>query len=183
MTDTVVAGAATWRRGLRRALVAAPVVALTGAALGYLSLRGSHGGTADAVTSSATFGEILARNVPAALLLFSGVATAASSTVVALLLLGGYVGATFATAATAVGTASALGSIASYAPLELAALLLAAVGGLLPAAAVTGRPEPVRRRDAYAAALPPSLGLLLLSIALLVVAAAVEALVIHGRTP
>jgi uncharacterized membrane protein SpoIIM required for sporulation len=183
MTDTVVAGAATWRRGLRRALVAAPVVAVAAATLGYLSMRGSQGGTADAITSSATFTQILARNVPAALLLFSGVATAGSSTLVALLLLGGYVGATFATAATAVGTLSAFGSIASYAPLELTALLLAAVGGLLPAATVIGRPEAVRRRDAYAAALSPSLGLLLLSIAMLAVAAAVEALVIHGRTP
>ncbi|MFE0581568.1 hypothetical protein [Streptomyces sp. NPDC058874] len=63
-----------------------------------------------------SFGPIVLRNVGAAMLMFSGVLTA-GSTVVALGLMAAYIGATFGSAAHAVGFQEALGSIVLYAPL------------------------------------------------------------------
>src|SRR6218665_192798 len=114
---------ATWNAGLHSAVATASVVAGLGFLLGYTSLAGLAGPEGDSHQALSMW-QILQFNAPALLLLFSGVATAGFSTLAALVMIGGYVGATLAAATANVGVAAALGSIALYAPPEFVALPL-----------------------------------------------------------
>ncbi len=167
-------------------LAAALGTALVGCSLGYASLRGVVtdassilGGSSQAFLPTAM--SIAVKNLATALLLYSGVSTLGVSTLVAMLFLSGYVGATFSTAVSSVGVAVAAGSIALYAPLEMCGLLVAATAGLMPASAVLTRPADASRSRAYLSCLPPSLRVLCAGGVVIIVAAAVEAAVIVSR--
>jgi uncharacterized membrane protein SpoIIM required for sporulation len=172
--------------GFSRALVAALVTAIVGCVVGYASMRGV---VADAVTSRGSGGGesgvtlrgILSRNIPAALLVYSGVSTLGFSTIIALLALGGFVGATFATAVATIGVRAAAGSIIAYAPVEMLGLLLAAVAGLTPITAVLSRGAHESRANSYVGSLSRSLRILCVAIFILAVAGALESLVISSR--
>lgn len=125
-----------------------------------------------------TLGTILARNLGAAALLYSGVLTCGLSTAVSLAVLSAYVGATAKVGVLNVGAGAVLGSAGWYAGPEFLGCLVAAAAGLHPAAtALRARSSgaPVRR---YLAALPVSLGLFAAAVVLLLVAAGVEAALI-----
>lgn len=163
------------------ALGAALATSVGAAIVGYVSVRGIDPGAADTAPEAMSFWAIIGKNLGAALLLYSGVCTVGVSTGIAAVLLGGFVGATWSAAVTAVGAATAGGSILWYAPLEMAGLVLAATAGMLPAVALMMRPSSARAVQSYTDALPASLRLLALAAAVLVVAALIEALVIGAR--
>jgi uncharacterized membrane protein SpoIIM required for sporulation len=179
-------------RTLLFATVIPGVVILAGFVTGLVSTAGvgsAHSaappaaGLPQALTLAWT---IVVRNVGVALLLFSGVVTGGLSTLIGAGVVSLYVGATLGAASTNVGFGAALVSIAPYALLEFAALLLAAVSGALPVASVVvGAPSAgtVGRGliSRYTRALPPALLLLGLAVAGLVVAAAVETATITYR--
>ncbi|WDO11364.1 stage II sporulation protein M (plasmid) [Streptomyces murinus] len=161
----------------------------TGIVLGYASLASAgpaDGSSGASAASAASFTAIVVRNTGVAMLLFSGVATAGFSTVITLGLMATYIGATFGAAARVVGVGEALVSIVLYAPLEFVGLLLAATAGTLPVVAAMasalrsgqGAPSPLH---AYGTAVGLSLKTFMLAIAVVVVAAAVEATVITSR--
>ncbi|WP_448060442.1 stage II sporulation protein M [Cellulomonas hominis] len=183
MTGEPVVTGVDRRHVAARALAAALVTTVSGFLVGYLSLRGVVQ-EAQPPESAAAAGlwTILGRNVGTAALLYSGVCTLGSSSLIAGLLLGGYVGATWAAAVSAVGVAGAGGSIMWYAPVEMLGLAVAAAAGLFPVVAMFARREQVSRRRAYAEALTGSLQLLATAVVLLLIAAFIESLVIGMRT-
>jgi len=128
-----------------------------------------------------TLGAILARNLGAAALLYSGVLTCGLSSGVSLAVLSAYVGATAKVGVLNVGAGAVLGSAGWYAGPELLGCLAAAAAGLHPVtAALRAGPSGsagarVRR---YLAALPGSLCLFAAAVVLLLVAAGVEAALI-----
>lgn len=165
------------------------------ALVGHLSAR-SQGIEAPDLTSQDSrsalelFALIVGRNVPLALLLFSGVATAAATTLLAGMLLGVYLGATFTVAAQQAGVAAMFGSIAVYGPFELAGFVVAATAGVLPTVRVAtlmlrAAPEasrsPRRYAREYGNAVSTSLRLLAVAVVLLLLAALLEAVVIVSR--
>ncbi|MFE7315784.1 stage II sporulation protein M [Streptomyces sp. NPDC057555] len=192
MTRTAAGGVTTRMFGMAFSVSLAALCA--GIALGYASMSSfSSGGSlvegAQKNSETAFLGSfvaILVRNTGAALLLFSGVITAGFSTVIALGLMAAYIGATFGAAAGMVGFQEALTSIALYAPLEFLGLLLAASAGLLPLVAGAGSAlggaahgeSPLR---SYVDALGPSLKAFGGAVAVILVAAVVESLVITSR--
>lgn len=133
------------------------------------------------------FGPIVVRNTGVTMLLFSGVLTAGFSTVVAVGLLGAYIGATFGAAARAAGLQEALGSIVLYAPIEFLGLLFAATAGLLPM--VVGVTNALRSQvedgrsplRAYAESVALALKTLGVAVAVILFAALVESVVIAAR--
>ncbi len=168
-------------------LALALVTTVGGTLVGYFSMKSvTPQAPQDAAqvvpVSHVTFWTILGRNLGAAITLYSGVCTVGVSTLLAGLLLGGYVGATWAAAVSAVGAARAGGSIVLYAPLEMSGLLLAAAAGLMPVVAMLSRAPTTSRLRAYTDALPTSLRALAVSGAVLVAAAFLETLVIGSRT-
>jgi len=180
--EPVVTGVDRWR-ALAKTFAVALVTTVGGALVGYFSMKGVTQDAAPGVpVSHIAFWTILWRNLGAAMMLYSGVCTVGVSTVIGGLLLGGYVGATWAAAVSAVGAASAGGSIVWYAPLEMLGLVLAAVAGLMPVVAMLGRPPTTPRLRAYSDALPTSLRMLAIAVAVLVAAAFLETLVIGSRT-
>jgi len=154
-----------------------------GAAIGYVSLRGSvDQGWVSSPDSAPSFATIFITNVGTAFLLFSGVVTVGISALFGGLALGGFIGATFTVAAGTVGTAAAAGSIGWYAPLEFAGFIVAAAGGFSPAVGVLLRKSGESRRAAYVSALPRAGLFALVSVGMLGIAAGVEALIIGGRS-
>lgn len=170
----------------RCALVAfgmAAGVAVAGFMTGYLSTFGISSDS-ETMSNSKSAPEllvsILARNVPVTILLYSEVATLGLTTLLAGFLLWGYIGATFAAAATNVGLQVAAASIAVYAPLEAAAFLVAAGAGLAPAcsAAMVGYGSKSRT---YFTAVARSLRPLAISLLITLLAAALETIIILSR--
>lgn len=92
-------------------------------------LSGYHGGALDVISM------ILAHNVPAALLLYSGVLTLGFSTAASLFVTSVYVGVIVSSAISAMGFAQAGVVMAPYALLEVGGLLCAAAAGLAPVSA------------------------------------------------
>ncbi|UUN27775.1 stage II sporulation protein M [Streptomyces sp. FIT100] len=167
----------------------------TGIVLGCTSMdpAGGDGAWADPggrpadVSFADSFGPIVLRNTGAAMLLFSGALTAGFSTVVALGLMAVYIGATFGAAARTAGFQEALGSIVLYAPLEFLGLLLAATAGMLPVVSGVANALHSSAEDdrsplrAYAESLALSLKTLGVAVAVILVAALVESVVIAAR--
>ncbi|MFI6810236.1 stage II sporulation protein M [Streptomyces luteogriseus] len=167
----------------------------TGIALGFTSMdQGGGDGVwagPDAQPAAASFtdsfGPIVLRNTGAAMLLFSGVLTAGFSTVVALGLMAAYIGATFGAAARTAGFQEALGSVVLYAPIEFLGLLFAATAGMLPvvvgvANALRGSVDDGRSPlRAYAESVALSLKTLGVAVAVILLAALVESVVIAAR--
>jgi uncharacterized membrane protein SpoIIM required for sporulation len=179
--EAVVAGTSRLRAFLG-SLAVALATTVGGVVIGFLSIRGASQGELIAGPSHMSFWAIIGRNLSTALLLYSGVCTAGVTTLLAGVLLGGYVGATFGAAVTAVGLARAAGSILWYAPLEMVGLLLAAVAGLTPVVTMLVRRPGSPRFRTYTDSLAASLRLGALAAAVLVVAAILEAILIGYRS-
>lgn len=124
---------------------------------------------------------IASQNVIVAVTLFSGVATAAVSTLVAVPMLGIYIGVVLRAAVTALGPAGAGALLVPFVVVELAAFVLAAACGLRPAlaalaiwrAAACPRVRPAA--TAYLGTAGATLSCLPVVLVLLVVAALLEA--------
>lgn len=176
---------------LRRSVIAAAMTALllsgVGVAVGYGSFTtggGDPAGERFALDSTglALFAEITGRNAGAALLLFSGVATLGSTTVLGLVFVSAWVGAGVHAISDETGLTSVDPLVLAYLPLEFGGLLLAGVAGLLPLVAVVRRflaadPSTAPRSPVT----PTALRLLALGVVLIVLGAAVETFVIHQQ--
>lgn len=126
---------------------------------------------------------IAVRNLGAIMLLWGGAASGGMLAVVAIAVLGIGIGWGGAAVVGALGVAETIARIAPYIVFELAAVLLAAVAGLLPAVhalLVVARRRPAAVRE-YTRALGTSLALGCSAAALIIVAAAVEAIVIGAH--
>lgn len=175
-------GTTTRSKPLRAALLITMVLFTAGLLTGFFSLSDLSGleGATPGESAQWSFWIILTRNLGAATLMYSGVVTFGLTTLVTLPLLGLYVGATMRIGVEAVGWATLTGAVGLYAPFEFAGVLVAAAGGLYPALDVLSR----RRGDsgrarAYVRTMPRSLALLGIGVALILVGAALEMLLIH----
>ncbi len=157
-----------------------------GFAIGFEALSGFRGDADRPLATTASllpqFGDILRHNVPVALLLMSGVVTAGISTAVGTLLTFGFVGATLSTAISVAGPSNALGSIALYAPIEILGFITAATAGLLPMTATLARARPSGAINTYRTLLSASLKFFAAAMVLLIIAAAIESIVLQIRT-
>jgi uncharacterized membrane protein SpoIIM required for sporulation len=179
-------------RDLRRSVVSATVTALllscVGVAVGYGSFVPDGGAATDDPftldsTGLALFAEIASRNVGAALLLFSGVATVGATTVLGLVFVAAWVGAGFHAVHDETGLLNVDPLVLAYLPLEFVGLLVAGVAGLLPLVALVSRflaAEPSRRSGP--ALIGTALRLLAAGVVLILGGAAVETLVIHQQS-
>ena len=134
---------------------------------------------------SGGFLQILMRNAGAALVLYSGVVTLGLTTLVAGGILALYVGATVSLGVHSIGVAQLASDVALYVPLEFGGLVLAATAGLQPACGAV-RLVLIDRDKISLASLhrdfADSLRTLALALALILVAAAIEATLISLRT-
>lgn len=133
---------------------------------------------------SSDFLLIVARNLGAALFLFSGVVTLGTTTLIGSAVLALYVGATVSLAGHSVGEGQLLIDVIWYVPFEFLGLVLAATSGLQPVAGLaTGF---IRRRpvslSTFINDLAHSLGTMVLALVLIITGAAIEAIVIQLRT-
>lgn len=194
-TASVAVGDAVERRGARVWTIAlVGLVAVVGVASGFEGFAGRTTDPVGGLGAGATLTpdgpgsmlvQIVARNIPLAMLMFAGVVTLGLTTLVSTAVLSLYVGATLGAASGNVGLASALWSIAAYAPLEFAGFLVASYAGLRPVVGAVRR-SVVHEAGALAAYLDAARGAvttLAVGLALLLAGAAVEALVIQGRMP
>ncbi len=148
--------------------------------IGYRVIDRSWAPTA--MESAYTRGElgllpILFTNLGAVLLLWSGAGTGGLTTLAGLTWTGAYVGATLSIAVANVGARRLLSQVWLYLPIELGAMVVASVGGVLPVLASLHRGstgQSASRR--YLTACRTSLRLLLASTGFLVVAAVAEVL-------
>lgn len=132
---------------------------------------------------SALAAEIAGRNLGAALLLFSGVVTLGTTAAVGTVFVAAWVGAGVRAMSLETGLRHLDPLVLTYLPLELGGLLLAAVAGLLPLAAV-GRRVLADGPAASVAApvVPTALRLLALGVLLVLAGAVAETAVIHHST-
>jgi uncharacterized membrane protein SpoIIM required for sporulation len=129
---------------------------------------------------------IVVRNTGALMLLYSGVLTLGVTSLLAMVMVSGYIGATMAVAVWNQGLGRLFAETGMYAPIEFAGLVLAAGAGLYPTVVLAsatfadrdGRATPVAR---YLDAVRTSLKILACGFVLIVVAAAIEALVLALR--
>lgn len=131
------------------------------------------------------FGPILVRNLGAALLLYSGVLTFGLTTLFAAAILGLYVGATVSLGVHSVGTAGIIADVVWYVPFEFLGLIMAATAGLQPAVAVVSQIVQKQGKfdlDFFTAHVIKSLGSLTIGVALIVIGAAIESILIGIRT-
>lgn len=129
------------------------------------------------------FVEILMQNTGAALLLFSGVITGGSTTVLSLLGVSAFVGATVDVATHHAGWAGVVGSTWTYVFIEFAGIVLAGAAGLHPltAAVLSRRTDTGGPWSRYLKAIPGSLWLLAAGASLIVIGAVIESVVIANR--
>lgn len=131
------------------------------------------------------FGRILLANGPALCLAFSGVVTGGISTLIAWPLTAVYIGATMRTASSKLGLGEVLGTIWVYAPVEFAALLIAAGAGLMPAAAAAraalSDKDDHNALQQYTRTIPAALKIFTLAAAVLLAADAIETAVITSK--
>lgn len=134
---------------------------------------------------SKEFLQILGRNIGAALVLYSGVATLGLTTLLGAGILALYVGATVSLGVHSVGTADLVADVIWYVPFEFFGLVMAATAGFQPAAGLARRlltkNEPPTLRS-FIDDMARSLGTLLIAIVLIVLGAVIEAVVIQLRT-
>lgn len=128
-------------------------------------------------------GALLAQNLAAALLLFSGVVTGGLSTLLGLTFTSIWVGATFRAVQAELGTGTVLERVLPYVGFELLGVGLAAVAGLLPAVAFVRSHLTDAPRRPFATTVHASVRLLALATALVVVGAAIETAVIVTARP
>ena len=178
----------------RAALYAASGLSLglliSGFLLGYHAMAESPAPAVDSAAVAATpfwdaFTGVLARNLPALCLAFSGAVTAGLSTLISWPLVAIYIGSTWHLSEKALGRDQVFAGTGLYAPAEFLALATAAAAGLLPlvsavwsALSSAAASRPFR---AYLEAVPAALKLLAVAVAILLVAAGVEAAVMAGK--
>ena len=184
----ITLGRITRNRSLLVAVLASLVVFAAGFALGFGSIgRGwaqsslGAGGATNAVFGSSVFA-ILAQNLIAVMFLYSGVLTFGLTSVLSIGMVSIYVGATMAVGVTNSGWTQMAGATGVYALLEFAGCILAAAAGLYPGCAFLAH---VVKDDAafgrYLDAVATSLKILGCAVALILTAAAIEAVVIAIR--
>lgn len=131
------------------------------------------------------FLHILTRNVGAALVLYSGVATLGLTTLLGAGILALYVGATVSLGVHSVGGGSLVADVIWYVPFEFLGLVMAATAGFQPAAGLARRlvvkNEPATLRS-FIDDMARSLGTLLIALVLIVLGATIEAIVIQLKT-
>ncbi|GAB3564397.1 hypothetical protein GCM10027405_20440 [Arthrobacter alkaliphilus] len=131
------------------------------------------------------FPQILGRNIGAALVLYSGVATLGLTTLLGAGILALYVGATVSLGVHSVGSAGLVADVIWYVPFEFLGLVMAATAGFQPVAGLARRlvmkKESVTLRS-FIDDMARSLGTLLIAIVLIVLGAVIEAIVIQLRT-
>jgi uncharacterized membrane protein SpoIIM required for sporulation len=168
------------------AALVAGLTAAAGVAVGALSFEAGATPASGGVFAldgddTAVLLQILTRNLAAALLLFSGFVTAGTTTVLGLLFVASWVGAGTSAVAAETGLDAVSPLVLLYLPLEFAGLLLAATAGLLPIAGLI-------RRFASTSSVPRvstsrrALLLLAVAVAVIVLGACLETLVIHLQT-
>lgn len=86
---------------------------------------------------SSVFFELAQINLPTVISLFSGVITAGTTTILSLVGLGLFVGATFHVGVDTIGLRELWCNVGNYFPLEILSCVLAASGGLLPVVSAT----------------------------------------------
>jgi uncharacterized membrane protein SpoIIM required for sporulation len=130
-------------------------------------------------------GRILAANVPALCLLFSGVITGGASTLIAWPLTAIYIGSTMRLGRTHMGIGEVVASIWIYAPLEFLGLLLGAGAGLIPVVAAIrsalSPSEVARPLRHYVAKFPLALKMFGIAWVLVLAAALLEATVLATK--
>ncbi|MFC7432305.1 MULTISPECIES: stage II sporulation protein M [unclassified Agrococcus] len=169
------------------ALALVPAALVAAAAAGGLALDNAVGvaaGDLDAthLADATTFGEILARNLSAAALLVAGAPLAGIPTLGGGAVVGFGVGAGMRAVLGAIEPGELAARVLAYAPLELLGIVLAAAAGLAPLAAVVldrlGLLHRRSWRDAVVRGLVLAARLAAVALLCLVVAAAVEAILI-----
>ena len=131
-------------------------------------------------------GQILLRNVGAALVLYSGVVTLGLTTLIAGGILALYVGATVSLGVHSVGVAQLLADVIWYAPLEFGGLVLAATAGLQPTSGAVRQVLLDKGRISLTSLyrdVAASLRTVALALALITVAAVIESTLISLRSP
>lgn len=158
------------------------------AVFGYVAVDVSWVRDAKGPGSSPLYGtdflQILARNIGAALVLYSGVVTLGLTTVIGAGILALYVGATLSLGLNSVGGATLFADVIWYVPFEFFGLVLATTAGLQPAAGLADRlmkNKPVSV-GSFVDSIARSLGSLLIAVALIVIGAAIESVLIHLKT-
>lgn len=126
-------------------------------------------------------GTILAQNVGAALLAFSGAITFGVTTVASVFFTGAFVGATSEAVLGSIGTAQMLARTLPYLPFEMGGVLVIAGAGLLPLVILVRSQLLDRPRVSYFVALASGLRLLAVGGVLVTVGAVVEAALIVMR--
>ncbi len=177
------AGAAVDRLDVVVAIGAAVVLMVIGFAVGFhahasaLVPEGVVGGAVLGVdgTFLVVLGTILAQNLGAALLAYTGVFTFGITTVASVFLTGAFVGATSEAVSSSIGVSTTMARVLPYVVLEVGGVLVAAGAGLLPlvgfvAGQLRGRPRPP-----FLATLACSLRLLAAGCGLIALGAAIEA--------
>lgn len=175
------------RSCVRASVTAAVSLAGVGVAVGVTAFDATAetGGPVFTLTGAwwSVLGEILIRNLSAALLLFSGVATVGLTTVVGLLFTAIWVGAGFQAMLASGGLESLSPMVLTYIPLEFGGVLIAAVAGLLPLGHALSNftgDESQRHVGVFSHA-PEALKWLSVSVGLICLGAAIEVLVIVTR--
>lgn len=131
------------------------------------------------------FGSILARNFGAACLLFAGVLSGGTITLITLPMIGLYVGATAQVGVTVAGAPALLGAVAWYVPFEFAGCLMAAAAGLYPVLASLRKRRPQASLvGTYTASFTGALVLFAAGAVLILLGAGIETFVIStsGRS-
>ncbi|WP_104125841.1 stage II sporulation protein M [Cryobacterium sp. Y57] len=166
------------------------IVAGAGVAVGYQAFSpeadaSGPGGLLETTEFWPVLQAILSQNLAAALLAFSGVATAGLSTLFGISLTSLWVGASFHAVQVELGAAEVVIRVLPYAGIEFAGILLAATAGLLPAVVFVAerfRYAP-RQRYTYTSSVPGTLRLFLVAVLLITMGALVEAAVIATAHP
>jgi uncharacterized membrane protein SpoIIM required for sporulation len=175
-------------RALLVALVASLTIFLTGAALGYSSIgRAWAERSLIGVPAGPRPGglDILVQNISVLMLLYSGVLTLGLTSLLGMVMVAAFVGATMAVGVSNSGIRQLAVETAAYAPMEFAGLVVAAAAGLYPVIAMAGRVFADEARlellGTYLRALRTSLKILACATGLIVVAAVVESVVLAVR--
>lgn len=163
-------------------------VTVAGAAVGYRAFSPAVDASGPAALLESTefwpaLRAVLAQNLGAALLAFSGVVTAGLSTLLGISLTSIWVGATFHAVQAELGTTEVLTRAVPYVGLEFAGIVLAATAGLLPAVVlVTGRFRTAPRHT-YVSSIAGALRLFLAAVVLIAIGGVIEASVITTAHP
>lgn len=164
-------------------LIMAAIAVFGYAAVDVSWVRDSQG-TGSSPLYGTDFTQILARNLGAALVLYSGVVTLGLTTLIGSGILALYIGATVSLGLNSVGGATLFADVIWYVPFEFLGLVMAATAGLQPAAGLASRlmkNEPVSI-GSFVDSLARSLGTLLIAVALIVLGAAIEGILIQLKT-